>query len=32
MKNIGKQLEGGCREVIEDRVAKIKSRDDQGLY
>src|SRR6218665_1862583 len=27
-----KRLEGGCGEGIEDRVAIIKSRDDQGLH
>ena len=32
MKTSGKRLDGGCGEAIEDRVAIIKSRDDQGLY
>ena len=30
MKNSDERLEGGCGEAIEDRVAIIKSRDDQG--
>ena len=32
MKNSDKRLEGGCGEAIEDPVAIIKSRDDQGMY